>query len=57
MRKDHWHHDGVRPGCSRAGRPVRAWIEGQRDAMTLIAVFGSLILLVLLAVGAETLLR
>jgi hypothetical protein len=35
----------------------RAWIEGQRDAMTLLAVFGSLILLALLAVGAEALLR
>jgi hypothetical protein len=35
----------------------RAWIEGQRDPTILLAVFGSLILLALLAVGTETLLR
>ncbi len=35
----------------------RAWIEGQRDAMTLLAVFGSRILLALLAVDAEALVR
>jgi hypothetical protein len=35
----------------------RAWIDGQRDAMTVIAVMGSLVLLALLAVGAETIFR
>jgi hypothetical protein len=35
----------------------RAWIGGERDAMTLLAVFGSLILLVLFSVGAEAILR
>lgn len=35
----------------------RAWFDGQRDVMTALAVFGSVLLLTLLVIGAETLLR
>jgi hypothetical protein len=35
----------------------RAWFEGQRDTMTVLAVAGSMLLLTLLVIGAEALFR